>query len=192
MVKIIYKEGLEGQNRIECIEGIEIDLLNGQKALVYPKYKNAELVEDGEEDKWTAESVNEIEALKQMDNNWATGALLKIGSPAAKHVSQFSSDGHGLFGVPTLLAALEVMDQKKDIDALAETIEGADLLEDFSACVWSCSRYNSFSGWVANGGAGFAGSNGILCYRCAAVPLVLLSNTKNRKEEYQCAIQEKD
>lgn len=172
MAKIIYKEGLEGQNRIECIEGIEIDLLNGQKALIYPKYKDAELVEGGEEDKWTAKSVNEIEALKQMDNNWATGALLKIGSPVAKHVSQFSSDGHGIFGLPTLLAALEVVDQKKDIDALAETIEGADLLKDFSAGVWSCSRCSSGLGWFAYGSVGFAGSYS-LCNRFAAVPLVL-------------------
>lgn len=172
MAKIIYKEGLEGQNRIECIEGIEIDILNGQKALIYPKYKNAKLIEDGEEDKWTAESVNEIEALRQADNNWATGALLKIGSPAAKHVSQFSSDAHGIFGIPTLLAALEVVGQKKDIDALAKTIEGADLLENFSASVWSCSRCNSYAGWIAIGGGGFAGYH-YLCYRHAAVPLVL-------------------
>lgn len=38
MARIVYKEGLEGQNRLECIEGIEIGLLNGQKALIYPKY----------------------------------------------------------------------------------------------------------------------------------------------------------
>ena len=35
MAKIIYKEGFEGQNELECIE---IELLNDQKALVYPKY----------------------------------------------------------------------------------------------------------------------------------------------------------
>lgn len=29
MAKIIYKEGLKGQNRLESIEGIEISLLNG-------------------------------------------------------------------------------------------------------------------------------------------------------------------
>lgn len=34
MAKIIYKEGCECQNRLECIEGIEIELLNGQKALI--------------------------------------------------------------------------------------------------------------------------------------------------------------
>lgn len=38
MAEIIYKKGCEGQNRIECIEGIEIELLNRQKALIYPKY----------------------------------------------------------------------------------------------------------------------------------------------------------
>lgn len=172
MAKIIYKEGLEGQNRIECIEGIEIDLLNGQKALIYPKYANERLLEDEDIERWSAEEVTEIEALKQMDNNWATGALLKIGSPAAKHVSRFSSDAHGIFGIPTLLAALEVMDQKKDIDALSETIEGADLLKDFSAGVWSCSRHSSGGGWVAYGGNGFAGGYG-LYVRYAAVPLVL-------------------
>lgn len=172
MAKIIYKEGLEGQNRIECIEGIEIDLLNGQKALIYPKYADAELVNYDDIERWTAESVNEIEALRQADNNWATGALLKIGSPAAKHVSQFSSDAHGIFGIPTLLAALEVVGQKKDIDALAKTIEGADLLKDFSPIVWSCSRCSSNDGWIAHGFSGFAGYS-YLYLRFAAVPVAL-------------------
>lgn len=45
MARIIYKNGCEGQNRLECIEGIEIDLLNGQKALIYPKYSNEELLD---------------------------------------------------------------------------------------------------------------------------------------------------
>lgn len=34
MARIIYKEGLEGQNRLDCIEGIEIELLNGQSKSV--------------------------------------------------------------------------------------------------------------------------------------------------------------
>ena len=38
MAKIIYKKGMEEQNSLSSIEGIEIDLLNGQKALIYPKY----------------------------------------------------------------------------------------------------------------------------------------------------------
>ena len=38
MAKIIYKKGCEGQNNLSSIEGIEIELLNGQKVLIYPKY----------------------------------------------------------------------------------------------------------------------------------------------------------
>lgn len=38
MAKIVYKKGLEGQNKIDCIEGIEIEMMNGQCALIYPKY----------------------------------------------------------------------------------------------------------------------------------------------------------
>lgn len=55
MARIIYKEGLEGQNRLECIEGIEIELLNGQKALgnawvpevAYEIFRIIQMVEDG-------------------------------------------------------------------------------------------------------------------------------------------------
>ena len=33
MARIIYKKGLEGQNKIDCIEGIEIEMMNGQVRL---------------------------------------------------------------------------------------------------------------------------------------------------------------
>lgn len=67
---------------------------------------------------------------------------------------------------------MELQHQKNDIDELAETIEGADLLRDFDSNVWSCSRYFEISGWIANGNNGFAG-NGILCSSSLAVPVVL-------------------
>ena len=38
MARIVYKKGLEGANTLKSIDGIEIDMLNGQKALIYPKY----------------------------------------------------------------------------------------------------------------------------------------------------------
>lgn len=172
MAKIIYKEGCEGQNRLESIEGIEIELLNGQKALIYPKYETREMFKEYEERKWDAKSVTEIEALKKTDNLWATGALLRCGSPAAEFVSNFRSDRHGIFGLPTLLAAMEVQDQKQDIDALAKTIEDADLLCDFTSYVWSCSRCSSGYGWIAGGNYGYAGGY-TLCSQGLCVPLVL-------------------
>ena len=151
MARIIYKNGCEGQNRLECIEGIEIDLLNGQKALIYPKYSNEELLDPKDRYKWHDAGISETRALRLRDNQAATAALLEAGSPAARFVTKFSSERFGRFGLPTLLAAIEITEQEGEIDKLAREIDGADLLEDFSSSVWSCSRYNPNNGWIANG-----------------------------------------
>lgn len=157
MARIIYKEGLEGQNRLESIEGIEIDLLNGQKALIYPKYAKKVMLPEDKMASWDAKETSEIKALKKEDNISATGALLKCGSPAAEYVSNFSSDKYGIFGLPTLLAAKEIKDQMKYINECARYIDGADLLEsgmDLSSCfrsdkngIWSssCEEYIDLS-----------------------------------------------
>lgn len=171
MAKIIYKEGFEGLNTLKSIEGIEIELLNGQKALIYPKYSDEMILPEDKTASWDAKNTSEIEALKKEDNLWATGALLRCGSPAAEYVSNFHSDKHGIFALLTLLSAMELQDQKNDIDELAETIDGADLLRNYTACVWSCSRCSKDSGWIMCGG-GFT-INYDLCGWCLAVPLVL-------------------
>lgn len=172
MARIIYKEGLEGQNRIECIEGIEIELLNGQKALIYPKYAERALLEIEKISVWRTTKKTEIEALKLEDTAFETIVLLSHDSPAAKWVDEFHSDKCGTFNLPSLLAAMEIQRQKKEIDALAETIEGADLLRDFTSNVWSCSRYGEYGGWFANGLSGYA-NHGFLHVSCLAVPVIL-------------------
>lgn len=101
MARIIYKKGLEGQNRLECIEGIEIELLNGQKALIYPKYSEEVMLPKDKIASWDVKENSEIEALKKKENLWATVALLRCGSPAAEYVSNFHSDKYGIFGLPT-------------------------------------------------------------------------------------------
>lgn len=173
MARIIYKEGSEGQNTLESIEGIEIDLLNGQKALIYPKYAKKVMLLEDKMASWDAKETSEIKALKKEDNLWATGALLRCGSPAAEHVSNFSSNKYGIFGLPTLLAAMELQDQKDDIDELAETIEGADLLRNFISIVWSCSRCSECFGWMAYDANGGFTSGDLLYYSSLAVPVVL-------------------
>ena len=173
MARIIYKEGLEDQNRLECIEGIEIDLLNGQKALIYPKYSNAELLDPKDRDRWLDAGISEIAALRLRDNQAATAALLEAESPAARFVTKFTSERFGRFGLPTLLAAMEITEQEGEIDKLAREIDGADLLEDFSSSVWSCSLYNPDNGWVAYGNDGYADGDD-LDGRYVVVPLVLL------------------
>ena len=172
MAKIIYKEGCEGQNVLSCIEGIEIDLLNGQKALIYPKYSEDMILPYEKRNLWKAKGMSEIEALKETDTNYETGQLFAIDSPAALWVAKFRSDAHGIFCLPSLLAAMELQHQKEEIDALAETIEGADLLRDFTSGVWSCSRCFAHSGWFAYGYGGYA-SGVSLCISYLAVPTIL-------------------
>lgn len=174
MASIIYKNGCEGQNRLECIEGIEIDLLNGQKALIYPKYSTEALLDIKDWDRWLNAGISEPAALRLRDNQAATAALLEAGSPAARFVTKFTSERFGRFGLPTLLAAMEITEQKGEIDKLAREIDGADLLEDFSSGVWGCSRCGPYVGWFADGDGGFA-CGGCLDSVYVAAPLVLLN-----------------
>lgn len=176
MARIIYKKGCEGQNRLECIEGIEIELLNGQKALIYPKYSEEVMLPAEKIEYYEQETDTEIAALKETDNYGATGELFACDSPAAESVAQFRSDKHGLFALPTLLAAMEIQDQKKGIDKLAKRIEGADLLRKFDSCVWSCSRSSEGGGWIASG-RGFARGN-CLYIPALAVPTILYREIK--------------
>lgn len=173
MARIIYKDGCEGQNRLEGIDGIGIDLLNGQKALIYPRYSNEVLLKPSDRDRWFDAEISETAALRLRDNQAATAALLEAGSPAARFVTKFTSERFGRFGLPTLLAAMEITEQKGEIDKLAREIDGADLLEDFSFNAWSCSRFNQGNGWIAYGSICCAYSS-ILDIRNVAAPIVLL------------------
>ncbi len=173
MARIIYKKGCEGQNRLECIEGIEIELLNKQKALIYPKYSEKVML-TGSDKICNGDSPieTEMEALKREYAGYRTEQLVALDSPAAMWVTQFYADNYGVFALPSLLAAMEIQDQKNEIDELAKTIEGADLLRNFTHDVWTCSRYNDNLGWVAVGSFGFA-DKGYLCGSGLAVPTIL-------------------
>lgn len=172
MARIIYKKGLEGQNRLECIEGIEIELLNGQNAVVYPKYSEEVMLPRENIKNYGQASVTEVAALKEIENECLTDALHDCGSPAAEFVHKFYSDKYGRFHLPTLLAAMELQDQKNDIDELAGTIEGTDRLSNFTSIVWSCSKKSRISGWLASGNAGCSLDDG-LYYSYLAVPVIL-------------------
>ena len=163
---------MEGQNKLSCIEGIEIDLLNGQQALIFPKYSEEKLLERDQITKWYARELNEMEALKVEDTVSETVSLFILGSPAANWVLLFVTKERRQFSLPSLLAAMELQHQKEEIDALAETIEGADLLCDYTEVVLSCSRYSQSLGvWVADGSdcASFSTFTDV----CLAVPTIL-------------------
>ena len=150
MAKIIYKKGHEGQNKLSAIEGIEIDLFNGQKALIYPQYAERQMLTADQIIKCDITSETEIEALKVTETLDRTIALLDMGSPAAKWVSQFWSDRYGIFTLPSLLAVMEIQHQSEEIDDLAKAIEGADLLKDFSSLACSCSRSGKSGCWFVD------------------------------------------
>lgn len=184
MAKIIYKEGMEGQNNLSSIEGIEIELLNGQKALIYPEYAEEHILSVERLRKWKAPVLTEIEALKVTDTKQATEELIQLESPAALWVNQFKSDKYGNFCLSSLLAAMEIQYQKEEIDELAETIEGADLLQDFTLDVWSCSRFNKFFCWYAYGYVGDMSSN-TLPSSYLVVPTIILTIIEKAPEYYR-------
>lgn len=174
MARIIYKKGHEGQNTIGSIEGIEIELLNGQKALIYPKYKElplffvwADIIKS-----WKAADFAEMKALKVVNAKELTDELYELGSPAAKFVRQFSSEKSGEFDLPTLLAAGEISEQMDEIDALALTIEGADLLSDFNGFIWSCCRYCLKRAWFVYN-SGIFGNGYNLSSKLLTIPVSL-------------------
>ena len=171
MAKLIYKDGCEGLSSLSYIDGIEIELRKGQKALIYPKYAEREIVKEEQIGKWSARVLTQLGALKVDDTNDQTEALLKIGSPAAEWVSQFCSDNHGLFYLPSLWAAMEIQNPRNDIDAIAETIEGADLLKDFTSCVVSYCRHSQYNCWCAYGHELLAGGSAFCSH--LVVPTIL-------------------
>lgn len=171
MAKIIYKEGCEGQNKIECIEGIEIDMLNGQCALIYPKYADLPLLDFEQIDDWKAKSMTQIKALNVEENIEETDELLTLNSPAAEFVRKFKSDIHGHFNIPTLLAGLDIVRQLREINKLAKTIEGAELLRK-GVTILSCSRCSQEFGWVTYSRLGVA-NVGILDGNHTCVPTII-------------------
>ena len=162
---------MKGQNNLLSIKGIEIDLFNGQKALVYPKYAERSMSSRGLGE-LDAVSETEFDAMKVEDANNKTQALLKIGSPAAEWVSQVSSDAHTIFSLPSLVAAIAIRHQMREIDSIAETIPGADLLRNYTSIIWTCSRNSEYTFWCSYD----CYENtlyGAACYKFLAVPVLL-------------------
>lgn len=137
MARIIYKEGLEGQNRLECIEGIEIELLNGQKALIFPKYAWRKILRKNFDlEDWDSEEMTIKQAMTS-DGEADNEELYRISSPAEMFVSGFMTDKWGMRDLPDLRLAVEIQKQRREIDRQADKIAGADRL---CGNIWSCAR----------------------------------------------------
>lgn len=172
MAEIIYKKGYDGHKPVTLsdIEGISLELLNGETIVVFPRYKDAEFLEKEKLPLYVRKSISEIDALHltSTDATILTDELLSLESPAAKHVRE-----QGAYDLPTLLAAGEIVRQKEEIDKLARTIEGAELFDDYGSNIWTCCRNHADGAWNAYGSGGFF-SLSSMCYNYLAVPVALL------------------
>ena len=141
MAKIIYKEGFEGRNELESIEGIEINLGSGRKTLIYPKYTRLSMIDNLN---MFLEWDSEEESIKQAyesDGIAEDEELYRINSPASLFVSKFITYKYGARCLPTLEIAHESAERFKEIDEMARKIKGADLLVDcYYYNIMTCQR----------------------------------------------------
>mgnify|MGYP004581260811 FL=1 len=180
MAKIIYKKGFEGQNKLDCIEGIEIEMMNGQNALIYPKYEELRLLNYSRIGDWDAKTLAMLQALKVENCTETMDELLEIESPAANYTRQFKSDVYGAFNIPTLFVATEIEYHSKEINDVAKTIEGADLINEYYASIWSCIRCGWDYGWVVSTYYGIVCRNNLSC-PCTCVPTLVYKKRRMRK-----------
>ena len=171
MARIVYKEGCEWQNKINAIEGIEIGLDNGRKALIFPKYAKLKMTNrDFDLEDWNAEEMT-MEQVMASNGGEENEELYRINSPAAKFVSQFRTFKWGARDLPNLRLAVEIQKQRKEIDRQAEKIDGADLLRENLGSIWSCAREFGDSCYIAQIDGTVA--TDIVCNEHVCIPCVL-------------------
>lgn len=168
MAKIIYKEGFEGQNHLECIEGIAISFGNERKALIFPKYVNCKILFDKFDlEDWDSEEMTIKQAMAS-DGCADNEELYRIYSPASMFVSRCITDKWGMRDLPDLSLAVEIQKQLGWINMQAEKIAGADLLR---GSIWSCSRAFGDSCYIVQSSGAVA--TDIVCNEHVCVPCVL-------------------
>lgn len=151
---------------LDAIEGIAIPGVDGSVVLIYPKYRKCRMLGDGRSEAWMEPKHTEIEALFEDGDTSRerTDELLGLGSPAAEFVRSVGKE----FNIPSLRSAGAIKKYRDEINALAEQIRGADLL-DKDAILWSCLRGSSHYACHVAGRFGYF-SGHYLNDACVAVP----------------------
>lgn len=160
------KEGCQGQKpTINNIEGIAVPLPDGRQFKLMPKYKYCALLNEDKISELKNKRYNEAQAIFNNDNKAETDEYLRLDSPAAKHVREFGYD------LPSFTMAAAIVKFIDEINAVAETIEGADIIDEDSV-VWTSCRCNTNLAWFFYGNIGGAYSN-YFYYGYLAVPVAL-------------------
>ena len=176
--KIIFKEGREGEMTIDAIKGIAIPRIDGATILVYPKYKECELLAYERRYDWKEPEHTEIEALLEDTDKSKerTDTLLELDSPAAKFVRSIGKR----FNIPSLLTSGTIKKYCKEINTLTKQIEGADVLPEGSS-LWSCLRSRAGYAWYALGSYGFFNNN-FMYLAFVVVPVAHLENPSESED----------
>lgn len=169
-LKVLLKDNTiaddDAEMKLDDIKGIIVPLLNGKRALVYPKFKEYPLLPEGT--KWNGKQMNECDTLyNDSDGRKETDDLLALGSEAAKFVRSVCPGTE--FNLPhnmLILAALyHFWGQFNEIVA---RIDGASEL-DFPA--WGSAMYSSGGAWFYYFNGYFYSYN--FCGSFMCVPCVL-------------------
>ena len=168
-LKVLLKSGSYADNaaslKLEDIKGITVPLLNGKRVLVYPKFKDCELLAD--DVKWEGRTMSENDVYyNNSDGRSETDELLALGSKAAKFVRSVGDE----FNLPhNALILVALYHFRQEFNDIVKHIDGADTLA-FPA--WSSGMYASYLAWYYSNGGSFSSSN--FCNASPAVPCVLL------------------
>ena len=168
-LKVLLKNGSYADDtaelKLEDIKGITVPLLNGKRVLVYPKFKDCELLADDVEWKGRTMSENDV-YYSNSDGRSETDELLALGSKAAKFVRSVGDE----FNLPhNALILVALYHFRQEFNDIVKRIDGADTLT-FPA--WSSAMYYSYYAWNYYSNGNFNYSN--FCNAFTAVPCVLL------------------
>lgn len=169
-LKVLLKDNTiaddDAEMKLEDIKGIIVPLLNGKRALVYPKFEERPLLPESV--KWNGKQMNECDTLyNDSDGRKETDDLLALGSEAAKFVRSVCPGTE--FNLPhnmLILAALYHFWQQ--FNEIVARIDGASEL-DFPA--WGSAMGSSGFAWICYGSGYF--SYGYFYYSFMCVPCVL-------------------
>ena len=170
MARVVFRKGCYDY-RLSSIEGIEIGLANGSKALIFPKYAKLKMTNrDFDLEDWDAKEMTMEQAVAS-DGGADNEELYRISSPAEMFVCGFVTEKWGTRDLPDLRLAVEIQQQREEIDRQAEKTDGADLLRENRGSIWSCARASGDSCYIVLYDDTVA--TDIICNEHVCVPCVL-------------------
>jgi len=135
----------ESQSKtLDNLSGIHVPCLDGSEFLLFPKYKELQLLPKDTDA--SGIEIQENPFYPTVDQHTLTTQWLNAGSEAARFVRSFGDDK----SLPTPLQLVAIKYYAEKIDELSKLING-DLLSEIGSYWWACLRYGTYVAWCVNG-----------------------------------------